>query len=72
MKTQAKDRYLNMTAAGFSTRGVELLDVCVSPDGTVRVYDSVMGGYTLCHAMSAADQDRARSLAARPNASWQS
>lgn len=38
----------------------------VSPDGTVSVYDDIAGHYTLCHAMTEAQQRRIRKLAGRP------
>jgi len=35
----------------------------VDPDGTVTVYDSVAGHYTICHSLSADSQARIRRLA---------
>lgn len=47
----------------FSSSGVEERACLVEPDGTVRVWDEVAGHYTLCHALSADDQERIRRLA---------
>ncbi len=38
---------------------------CLVDDVNVRVWDSVAGHYTLCHALSAAAQKRARDAANR-------
>lgn len=47
----------------FTGQGARSHKLSVSPDGTVRVYDSIAGHYTTVHAMSAATQSRVRKLA---------
>jgi hypothetical protein len=39
--------------------------VMVDADGTVRVWDSVAGHYTLCHGLNAGQQARIRRAAAK-------
>jgi len=37
----------------FSGQGVQIADVRVDEDGTVRVWDDVAGHWTTCHSISA-------------------
>ena len=49
----------------FSCEGVRTNRIQIDADGTVRVYDSVAGGYTLCHSLSPKTQARLRKLASK-------
>jgi hypothetical protein len=48
----------------FSGEGVTTQKVRVDSDGTVRVWDSVAGHYTLCNSLSKAAAKRIAKLAA--------
>ena len=43
---------------------IQSVRAAVDADGTVRVWDSVAGHYTLCHNLSTSARERARKLAA--------
>jgi hypothetical protein len=47
----------------WTGHGVATITAQVDPDGTVRVWDSVAGHYTVCHALSPSAQRRIRRLA---------
>jgi hypothetical protein len=50
-------------ARAFCGEGVRTHKFEVEPDGTVLVWDSVAGHYTLCHSLSDSAQARIRRLA---------
>ena len=50
-------------AKAFSTEAMQEYRFSVESDGTVRVYDDVAGHFTLCHSLSAGQQQRIRKLA---------
>ena len=56
---------ITMRAKAFSGEGVREHRLAVDGDGTVRVWDSVAGHYTLCHSLSGAAIARAREIAAK-------
>jgi hypothetical protein len=62
MKTQV-DRIVNLKAKAFAGGRIEDHRFAVSPDGTVRVWDSVAGHYTNCHCLSASAIRRIRKAA---------
>lgn len=51
-------------AKAFSGFGVQTIKATVDADGTIRVYDSVAGHFTACHALSESAKRRIRKLAA--------
>lgn len=55
---------LTIRAKAFTGRGVEAIRCTVDAAGSVRVWDSTAGHYTLCHSLSPAAQRRIRRLAA--------
>jgi hypothetical protein len=57
-------RTIKARARFFTGHGIETLSVMVAGDGSVRVWDSVAGHYTTCHALSQAAVRRIRRLAA--------
>ena len=59
-----KTKTITIRAKAFSHEGIGSYLVQVDPDGTVRVWDSVAGHYTLLHVLSASAIRRARKLAA--------
>jgi hypothetical protein len=60
------DRIIRMRCKAFASDKFALMHrVQVAPDGSVRVWDSVAGHYTLCHDLSVAAQLRARKEAER-------
>ena len=56
--------YLTVRCRAFRCEGVRRNRIRVSPDGTIRVYDSVAACYTLCHCLGRTTQTRIRRLAA--------
>jgi hypothetical protein len=54
---------ITMRCKAFSSAAVSVYRLGVSSDGTVRVYDSVAGHYTVCHSLGQAAIRRARKLA---------
>jgi hypothetical protein len=56
--------YLTVRCRAFRGEGVRRNRIRVSPDGTIRVYDSVAACYTLCHSLCRSAQARIRRLAA--------
>lgn len=44
--------YLKIRAVGYTGRGIENHRVIVDVSNNVRLYDPVMGGFTLCHNLS--------------------
>jgi hypothetical protein len=52
-------------AKAFSSEGVGAYRFRVDADGTVRVFDSIAGHYTLCHSLSESAKRRIRKLAQR-------
>jgi hypothetical protein len=50
-------------AKAFSSEGIGTYKFRVDEDGTVRVYDSVAGHYTLCNSLSDSAKRRIRKLA---------
>jgi hypothetical protein len=60
------DKTIKMRCKAFASDKFALMHrLQVSSDGSVRVWDSVAGHYTLCHDLSAAAQLRARKAAER-------
>jgi len=56
-------KIITARAKAFSKEeGARKHKFAVDSDGTVRVYDSVAGYFTTCHALSAAAQRRIRNL----------
>ncbi len=55
---------ITVRCKAFSGEGVRENRVMVDEDGTVRVWDSVAGHYTLCHSLSPDSQRRIARLAA--------
>ena len=51
-------------ARAFQSEPIQAYRFEIEPDGTVRVYDSVAGHYTLCHSLSRSAISRLRRLAA--------
>lgn len=62
--TAANDTTITVRAKAFSCEGVRDHKMIVDEDGTVRVWDSVAGYYTTCHAMSDRTCLRIRRIAA--------
>ena len=60
--TKSAERFETIFAAAFTGEPRRLHDVLVSANGTVRVWDSVGQLYTAAHALSEADQEKARRL----------
>jgi hypothetical protein len=58
-----QNKTIQVRAKAFSGRGVETISVSIDSDGTVRVYDSIAGHYTVCHSLSRSAQARIRRLA---------
>lgn len=54
---------ITIRCRAFSHEGVRENTLRVDADGTVRVWDSVAGHYTTCHALSAGVLRRARKAA---------
>lgn len=54
---------VTIRAKAFHGRGVETVRVQVEKDGTVRVWDSVAGHYTLCHSLSKSAHARVKKMA---------
>ena len=52
-------------ARAFTGSGIQTVRCSIDADGVVRVYDSVAGHYTACHALSASAIRRIRKLAAQ-------
>lgn len=61
--TETSTTKLTIRAKAFAGRGVETIR-CTVDAGSVRVWDSTAGHYTLCHSLSPAAQRRIRRLAA--------
>jgi hypothetical protein len=61
--TQNQDVVVNVMVKPFSGQRRKMHRCMVSPGGTVRVWDSVAGHYTLCHSLSASDCLKAQSAA---------
>ena len=59
----ANDKFFAIRCKAFRGEGIKLNSVCVTPDGKVRVYDSVAGHYTTLHSMSRAAVAKARKMA---------
>ena len=53
---------VSLRARAFAGEGIKRHNVQVDPDGTVRVYDSTAGHYTLCHSLTENAKRRARKL----------
>lgn len=60
MKVTIVDNMQIMTirAKAFSTEPTGAYTVSIAPGGLIRVYDSVAGYYTTCHALSQRTIDR--------------
>lgn len=56
---------ITMQCQPFRSEGRGIYRVRVADDGTVRVYDSVAGHFTLCHNLTAGSQAAARRKAAK-------
>jgi hypothetical protein len=54
--------YLTIRCRAFRCEGVRRNRIRVSPDGTIRVYDSVAGCYVTLHSLSQRTQARIRRL----------
>ena len=54
---------ITIRARAFTGSTVRPVRCLVEPDGTVRVWDSVAGHWTTCHALTADAQRRARKAA---------
>lgn len=63
MTTKTTIREVKIRAKAFTGRGIEAVRCRVESDGTVRVWDSVAGHYTLCHVLGEPAKRRARKLA---------
>ncbi len=61
--TTTTSKTIRCRANAFTNRGIEAIKCMVAEDGTVRVWDSVAGYYTTCHALSDSAQRRIRKLA---------
>lgn len=61
MTTQSKE--ITARAKAFSGEGVRSHKFSVDHDGTVRVWDSIAGHYTNCHAMTPRALNRVRKMA---------
>ena len=59
------DKIITAVAKPFTSFPRDTYQFCVSPDGSVRVYDDVAGHYTRCHSLSATAQTRIRDIAAQ-------
>jgi hypothetical protein len=59
--TQTKN--ITARAKAFSTEGVGTYRFQIETDGTIRVYDSVAGHYTLCSSLSPSARKRLIQLA---------
>lgn len=57
------DKKLTVRARAFTGHPIETHRVLVEADGTIRVYDSIAGHYTVCHALSKSAERRIRRLA---------
>lgn len=55
---------ITLRCKAFSTESLRKYSIKISEDGTVRVYDSVAGHYTTCHALSARTMARIRKMVA--------
>ena len=55
-----KDRFCTICAVAFTGEPRLFHDVLVSAGGVVRVWDSIAGHYTTCHALSEAEQEMLR------------
>lgn len=56
-------KYVTIRGRAFTGDRLSSHRCMVSADGAVRVWDSVAGHYTRCHALSESARRRARSLA---------
>lgn len=54
---------ITVKAKAFTGEGVRAHRVVVEQDGTVRVFDSVAGHYTTCHALAPSAIKRIQKLA---------
>jgi hypothetical protein len=45
-------RFRARVRGAFGGRSYSWKDICVEPDGTVRVYDAIAGHYTICHSLT--------------------
>ena len=61
--TTTTNTYVTIRAKAFSGEGVRTHRCRVEQDGTVRVWDSIAGHYTVCHSLSASAMRRARQAA---------
>lgn len=57
---------VTITASPFTGTRRQRVEVQVDADGTCRVYDSIAGHWTTCHALDAYEQDRAARKAGCP------
>jgi len=57
------DKIVTIRAKAFAGQGIQEHRCSVDDDGTVRVWDSVAGHYTICHSLGQSAQRRARKLA---------
>jgi hypothetical protein len=69
--TGSPDTLVHTTGRAFENR-LESIRCTVSHDGTVRVWDSIAGHYTLCHSLSQSARRRIRKLASEALASGKS
>ena len=61
--TNVAEKTITVRAKAFSGEGVREHRVRVDADGTVRVWDSVAGHYTMCHSLSKGAERRIVKLA---------
>lgn len=61
MTTATQDKTITCRANAFGR--IETIRCMVEADGTVRVWDSIAGHYTLCHRLSQSAVARIRKLA---------
>lgn len=57
-----KYKYFNAKIRAFKEDGPSLHEICVGPDGTIRVWNEA-GYYAISHGISAANQRRIRKIA---------
>ena len=64
MKRTKAEKVVTIRTKAFSGCGVSKVRCVVDADGTVRVFDELVGIYTTCHSMNRWAQARVRRLAA--------
>jgi hypothetical protein len=64
-KTMSDQREITLRVKAFSNEGPKLNRIHIDDDGTIRVYDSVAGHYTIHHSLSRSAIQKIRKLAAK-------